>query len=268
MDAPIAGALHELEYERYRLRRETLEQLLLRTLAEPNATERSAQILLRTTAAAVHGPGRHAGRRPSRGRPRPVTVTVFCNFESPHCARLQGTLADLLVLYPQSLRIAARDLPLPMHRLAPLAAEAARCAGRQGQYWAFHDLAWARGQAPDRDELDRVARAASLDRDKFQRCIDTHETAGEVAADVALAKRLGLGMVPAIFVNGRRATAPVTVDQLVWLVAVETDAATTPPGPGAPKTSLPLTAAGDARRCATGTGARVDRSGRTGARRS
>jgi protein-disulfide isomerase/type II secretory pathway component PulC len=240
MDAPIAGALHELEYERYRLRRETLESSLLRTLAEPNATERSAQILLQPPLP----PSTELGGTPAAVRPeaepRPVTVTVFCNFESPHCARAQGTLADLLALYPQSIRIAARDLPLPMHRLAAFGAEAARCAGGQGRYWAFHDLVWARGHAPDRDELDRVALAVGLDRGKFQRCIDTHETAGEVAADVALAKRLGLGMVPAIFVNGRRATAPVTVDQLVWLVAVETAAATTPPAPEEPRTSLPL----------------------------
>ncbi|HXW09245.1 MAG TPA: thioredoxin domain-containing protein, partial [Steroidobacteraceae bacterium] len=239
-DAPIAGALHELDYERYRLRRESLEAVLLRALAEPQSREKSAQVLLRPPLPPrVALDGAPAASRPDGVR-HPVTVTVFCNFESPHCADVQSLLADLRALHPEAIVVAARDLPLPMHGLAPLAAEAARCAGRQGRYWPFHDLLFAGRRAPDRTELERVATAVGVDRETFDRCLETHDTASEVGADVALAHRLRLGMVPAVFVNGRRAVAPVTIDQLLWLVSAELATAEPARAVVAPASSLPV----------------------------
>jgi protein-disulfide isomerase/type II secretory pathway component PulC len=239
-DAAVANALHELDHERYRLRRESLEAVLLRQLEGSRSGEKSAQILLRPPVPSpITLEGTPAASRPNGGR-RPVTVTVFCNFESPHCADVQSTLADLLALHPDTVQVAARDLPLPMHRLAPLAAEAARCAGRQGHYWPFHDGLRAGGRTPERPELERVAAAVGLDRAKFERCLAAHETAGEVAADQALAHRLGLGMVPAVFVNGRRATAPITADQLLWLVSAELGDAKSPAIADVPLSRLPI----------------------------
>lgn len=237
-DAPIAGALHELEYERYRLRRATLESTLVRDLQASSV--RTAEVLLHPPLPpAVDLAGTPAAARPEDSNA--VTVTVFCDFQSPHCAQVQPLLADLRVLYPATVRVAARDLPLAIHPLALPAAEAARCAGLQGRYWAFHDLLWARGRAPDRVELERVAQAVGVDAQAFDRCVANRETASAVGADLALARRLGIGIVPAVFVEGRRATPPVTIDQLVWLVeAALGDEANAPEVARSPGTALPL----------------------------
>jgi protein-disulfide isomerase/type II secretory pathway component PulC len=241
-DARVAAQLHQLDHERYRLRRQATEALLLHELTAPGAPLRTARIELRPPLpAAMTLEGEPAAVRPES--PARVTVTVFCNFQSPHCASVQATLADLLSLYPGSLRIAARDLPLPMHPLAPAAAEAARCAGRQGRYWAYHDLLWARGREPDRAELDAVARASGLDAGSFRECLDGRAEAGAVIADLELARRLGLGAVPAVFVNDRPAVPPVTPDQLMWLVEEELQRIRAPgmsPTTNAPPTRLPL----------------------------
>jgi protein-disulfide isomerase/type II secretory pathway component PulC len=242
IDALVAAELQDLEHRRYLLRREATEALLLRELTAPGARERTARIrLVPPLPAAVPLPGTPAGVRPAQAAP--VTVSVFCNFQSPHCAALQGALADLLSLYPGSVRVAARDLPLPMHPLAPVAAEAARCAGRQGQYWAFHDLLWARGRGPDREEIDQVAQAIGLDEPAFRTCVGERAEAAAVAADAALAQRLGLGAVPAVFVNGRPASPPASPDQLVWLVEEELARAGrgSSQAAAAPPTQLPLT---------------------------
>jgi protein-disulfide isomerase/type II secretory pathway component PulC len=240
-DALIAGQLHELDYQRYLLRRQATEAILLRELAKPDSRVRTARIrLVPPLPPAVQLTGVHAGIRPQIAAP--VTLSVFCNFESPHCAAVQATLADLLSLFPGTLRIAARDLPLPMHPRAPMAAEAARCAGRQGKFWAFHDLLWARGRGPDREELDHVAQAVGVDASTFRQCVDERAEANAVAADAALAQSLGLGAVPAIFVNGRPALAPTTPDQLVWLIEDELKRAGVSPATGAATqpTRLPL----------------------------
>jgi protein-disulfide isomerase len=219
-DGLIAPQLQELDYQRYLLRRQATEALLLRELAAPAARVHTARIkLVPPLPPASQLPGLPAGYRPDVAAA--VTVSVFCNFESPHCAAVQATLADLLSLYPGSVRIAARDLPLPMHPRAPVAAEAARCAGRQGRYWAFHDMLWARAREPSREELEQVAQAVGLDGAAFRTCLADRAEAGAVAADRALAQRLGIGMVPAVFVNGRAVSAPPTPDQLVWLVEEE-----------------------------------------------
>jgi protein-disulfide isomerase/type II secretory pathway component PulC len=219
-DAAIASQLQEIDYQRYLLRRQATEALLLRELTAADAKVRTAAIkLVPPLPPVTELPGIPAGYRPEAAAP--VTVSVFCNFESPHCAAVQATLADLLGLYPGAVRIAARDLPLPIHPRAPVAAEAARCAGRQGRYWAFHDLLWARGRGLDRQELDHVAQAIGLDGEAFRRCVDDRAEATAVAADVALAQRLGIGIVPAVFVNGRAVPSPANPDRLMWLVEEE-----------------------------------------------
>jgi protein-disulfide isomerase len=217
VDALVAAQLHEIDYQRYLLRRQATEALLLQELAASQGKLQTASIrLVPPRPPAVKLSGAPAGLRPVAATP--VTVSVFCDFESPHCAALQAVLSDLLALYPGSVRIAARDLPLPIHGHARLAAEAARCAGRQDQYWKYQDQLWARGRVPERAELDAVAQVVGLDLSGFQRCLDEHAESDAVAADVELARGLGLAMVPAVFVNGRRATAPATPDQLMHLV--------------------------------------------------
>jgi protein-disulfide isomerase/type II secretory pathway component PulC len=245
IDAAIAGPLSEIDFQRYLLRRQALESQLLRAITAPDSTTRTARITLEPPLpSAVELRGRPAAMRPDVEVP--VTVTVFCDLESPHCAVVQSTLADLRRLYPASVRIAARDLPLPIHPHAQTAAEAARCAGAQGRYWPYHDLLLARGLAPDRTELEAVAAAQGLDATEFGTCLDAHAQEAAVSADAALARDLGLGMVPEIFVNGRRAVAPVGTAQLMWLVELELAAAgqrePTPGNRGTTKLPLALRA--------------------------
>lgn len=238
-DAAIAAALIDLDYQRYLLRRDATVALLLAELTAPGSRERSARLLLvPPRAAAVELTGEPAAVRPERAAP--VTVTVFCNLQSPHCANLQPEIADLRSLFPGQVRIAARDLPLPIHPHSALAAEAARCAGRQGRYWNFHDLRWARDVVPDRAGLDELARAAGLDLAAFAKCLDGRSERQAVEADRALAQRLGLAAVPAVFVNGRPAMAPVTPDQLAWMVSDALGSAALPPVADAPPTALPF----------------------------
>jgi protein-disulfide isomerase/type II secretory pathway component PulC len=219
-DAPLRLALHDLEMQKYRLRRQALETELLRALSAAPADERIAEITLMPPAP----PRMSVAADPARIRPAedaPVTILAFCNFESPHCARLQLTLSQVLPLFPQAVRYAERDLPLAFHRHAGKAAEAARCAQDQGNYWRFHDALYASGAMPDRAALDRAARSAGLEMLSFSECLDSHRHAMHVAADVAAAKSLGLGAVPAVFVNGLYASPDVQPADLVWLIERE-----------------------------------------------
>jgi len=156
-----------------------------------------------------------AGRRVRPTQDTQVTVLAYCNFESPHCARLQVTLSQVLPLFPSVVRYAERDLPLDFHRHAGKAAEAARCALDQGNYWRFHEVLYATAGAPDRVALDRAARSANLEMKAFAECLDSGRHAAQVAMDVAVAKSLALSVVPAVF--GQWPFTPVRMcSQRTW----------------------------------------------------
>ena len=219
-DAPLQLALHDLEMQKYRLRRKALETEVLRAFEASPDGEPVAEIMLVPPVP----PRVIVEVDPARIRPSqdaPVTVLAFCNFESPHCARLQVTLSQVLPLFPGVVRYAERDLPLAFHRHAGQAAQAARCAADQGNYWRFHDQLYATTDAPDRAALDRAMRAANLELNVFAQCLASGRHAEEVAADVAMADSLGLSAVPAVFVNGLYASPDVQPADLVWLIERE-----------------------------------------------
>jgi protein-disulfide isomerase len=151
----------------------------------------------------------------------PVTIVEYVDYQSPYCARMQPVMARLLAELPTQVRLVVRDLPLSMHRDAELAAEAAECAGAQGAYWPYHDVLLQEQDALARSALDRHAARVGLDVPAFARCLDGREMRAEVAADAADAARLGVTVVPTMFVNGRYLRGPQTYEALRAVVDAE-----------------------------------------------
>ncbi|MGD8636194.1 MAG: thioredoxin domain-containing protein, partial [Gammaproteobacteria bacterium] len=217
---PLALPLHDLAMQRYRLLRQSLVSEAIAAVEEAEDPEPVAKLSLEPPMP----PRLDVEADESRVRPAvelPVTVVAFCNFQSPHCARLQVTLSEVLPLFPGVVRFGARDLPLPFHRQAGLAAEAAGCALEQGNYWRFHDLLYAGSGPLDRDRLVRTARSALLYVDLFESCLDSGQRSDLVARDMAMAEELGIADVPAVFVNGLYASPEVLASDLIWLIEQE-----------------------------------------------
>lgn len=110
----------------------------------------------------------------------------------------------MLKEFPGKVRIVHKDLPLPSHQGARPAAEAARCAAAQGVFWEYHDLLYLSSPDFSREDLLRYADRLSLKRDAFAACLDSHEFAKQVDADLGEARSLGLRGTPTFLVNGRR----------------------------------------------------------------
>jgi protein-disulfide isomerase len=151
---------------------------------------------------------------PIRGFARaPVTVVAFIDFECPFCAKAQPTFRDLQSAYDGNVRVVFKNLPLPMHDHARMAAKAAIAAGNQGRFWEYHDALFAHQTALDRASLESYAKTLGLDMARFTRDLDAPETEARVAADEAQAHALGVQGTPTAFVNGRRVIGaqPLTV---------------------------------------------------------
>ena len=101
------------------------------------------------------------------------------------------------------MRLVYKDFPLPAHSLAVPAHEAARCAGEQGRYWAYHDVLFERQPRFEREDLVEYAINLNLDRERFERCVDSRRFRTAVEADFAEGRELGVRSTPTFLINGK-----------------------------------------------------------------
>jgi len=101
------------------------------------------------------------------------------------------------------VRLIYKDYPLPSHSLAVPAHEAARCAGEQGRYWAYHDVLYDKQPHFERAQLVGYAVNLGLDREPFERCVDDRRHRAAVEADFNEGRELGVRGTPTFLINGK-----------------------------------------------------------------
>ena len=144
------------------------------------------------------------GQAPTQGDPQaPVTIVSFSEFQCPFCARVQPTLKQLLATYPKQVRLVWKNLPLPFHEHAKLAAEAALAAHEQGKFWQMHDQLFANQKALGLADLEQHAQAIGLDVAKFRKALEEKRFLAAVEEDMKLAREAGINGTPQFFINGR-----------------------------------------------------------------
>jgi protein-disulfide isomerase len=144
----------------------------------------------------------------------PLTLVLFSDFTAPECGRASGMATSVKNLFADRARLVFRQFPSPQRPDAHLAAEASLAAHAQGKFWAFHDVLFGNPQAHDRAALERYARVVGLDLPRFRKALDRHTYSADVDADVAFGRQLGIGGVPALFVNGKSVPVPYGVREL------------------------------------------------------
>jgi protein-disulfide isomerase len=153
----------------------------------------------------------------------PVTIVEISDFQCPFCAVFaRETLPALDSAYIATgrARLVYVNFPMPSHREAWPAAEAALCAGAQGAFWPMHDRIFAEQRrwsgAPDAGTLLRdLAGGLGLDLDAFDRCVGEDRVATLILDDVMQAAGAGARATPTLILNGVRVLpGAVPFDQL------------------------------------------------------
>ena len=145
---------------------------------------------------------------PSQGyargpREAPVNIVEFSDFRCPFCKEVVVTLKQLAAQYPDRVRWVFRDFPIPsLHPDAPLAHEAARCAGEQGKFWPYHDVLFERATDVSPTALKQYAAEMGADRAAFDQCLDSHKYQAAVNADIEAGSKVGVTGTPTFFING------------------------------------------------------------------
>lgn len=132
----------------------------------------------------------------------PVTIIQFAEYQCPYCGKARESLEEVEKTYPGKVKFVFRDFPLGFHNRAIPAAVAANCAEKQGKYWEVHDALMSNQRALEDADLERVAREAKLDLEKWQACRKDPAMEAEIRKDMEDGQKAGVSGTPAFFVNG------------------------------------------------------------------
>lgn len=147
----------------------------------------------------------------------PVQIIEYSDFECPACMKAQPALAALMLEYPEKIRIIFRHYPLPMHKWAGVAHQAAECANVQGKFWEFHDLVYQTQPiwtaAPNAPEyLITFAKNVGVDLDKFGACLSDASVTKRILEERAAGSELKLSSTPTFFINGERVVGQIELE--------------------------------------------------------
>ncbi len=132
-----------------------------------------------------------------------VTIVEFADFQCPTCAAASASARSVVAAHPGSVRLVARNFPLPQHARSFAAAEAAEAAAAQGKFWPYAALLFANQEVLTDERLKQLAGDAGLDVPTFVADVAAHRFKERVERDVSDGNRLGILATPAFYVNGR-----------------------------------------------------------------
>lgn len=142
----------------------------------------------------------------------PVTIIEISDFQCPFCGRFaRETYPKLDSAYVKTgkVRMVFINYPLPNHRQAWAASEAAMCAAAQGAFWPMHDRLFAtqsewNGQPDAAQRFERLAGALKLNLDAYRACTQGDLVSPIILTDVMQASAAGVNGTPTFIINGNK----------------------------------------------------------------
>jgi protein-disulfide isomerase len=133
----------------------------------------------------------------------PVTVVEYGDFECPNCKQAAPAVKLLLQRFSEQVRFVYRHFPQETpHPHALCAAEAAECAGAQGQFWPMHDLLFANQDHLQGKHLRRYAEQLGLDMARYDAEMGDEVYRQRIREHLDSGRRSHLKSTPGFFVNG------------------------------------------------------------------
>jgi len=152
-----------------------------------------------------------------------TTLIEFSDFQCPACASYAPMVKRVAEEFGNQLAIAYRHFPLPQHKNAPLAAQAAEAAGKQGKFWEMHDKIFANQRewaesSNARAAFTRYAEFLGLNMEKFNADIDSQEIKNKIDSDYESGQRIGIGGTPTFFLDGQHIQNPRNYESFKSLI--------------------------------------------------
>ena len=137
-----------------------------------------------------------------------VVIQEFSDFQCPFCSRVNPTVAQVVKEYGDKVQFVWRDYPLPFHKDAQPAAQAAReVYAQKGNkaFWAYHDILFANQKTLSRENLEKFAeQVGGINMKAFKAALDSGKHKAAVDADMAAVAKAGARIgTPSFFINGK-----------------------------------------------------------------
>lgn len=141
-----------------------------------------------------------------------VTIVEFSDFQCPACKSVEVLIDEVLMKYPEQVRLVYRQFPLnSIHPNAQLAAQASEVAAEEGKFWEYHDILFrAQGewsQLEDKEkyleQLSNYAEELGIDKATFLERIESDHIKSLVTQDLVAGGKLNIQGTPTLYVNGQ-----------------------------------------------------------------
>ena len=136
-----------------------------------------------------------------------LTIVEFSDFECPYCRLFhEQVLPSFKREYIDTglVRFVHKDLPLPFHNQARLAAAAARCAGEQNRYWDLYGAIFDQQTCLECRGVIEIAKELSLDTSALQACMQREATDTLITANLSEAQLHNIRATPTFVIGPSR----------------------------------------------------------------
>lgn len=138
-----------------------------------------------------------------------ISIVVFSDYQCPFCEGFFKNVEPILrneYVKTGKAKIAWHDFAF-LGAESFLAAEAARCANDQGNFWQYHDVLFNRQNGENqgtfsKENLKSFALELDLNQEEFDACLDSGKYTQAVKDDTDYGKTIGVQGTPATFING------------------------------------------------------------------
>lgn len=137
-----------------------------------------------------------------------VVLTEFGDFQCPACGVFEPTFAQIIKDYGKKIKVVFNHFPLEAsHPNGLPAAMAAEAAGKQGKFWEYHNLLYAKqGEwSPLTDPTDQfVAYAGSLKLNtvQFKKDLSSKSLRAKIDQQKNEGINVGINSTPSMLING------------------------------------------------------------------
>ncbi len=135
----------------------------------------------------------------------PVTIIKYADFQCPACRMGYMTLEEIKKKYKDQVKVIHKNIPLPMHAQAPLAAEIYESMLIVDKNLAkkFYTEAYEKlGQWGTDDKLWALVKSLGISKQKVQTELKKGVVAQRLQEDMEEHQRLGFGGTPMYMING------------------------------------------------------------------
>ncbi|MBI5733240.1 DsbA family protein [Candidatus Jorgensenbacteria bacterium] len=147
-----------------------------------------------------------------------VILVEYSDFQCPACGTYYPFVKQLVQEYSNKIKFVYRHFPLPNHRNARSAAEAAEAAGKQEKFWEMHDILfenqreWSE-RIGAKEIFEKYAKTLELDLERFKTDLALKEIKEKVENNYQSGIKSGVNATPSFFLNGKKIQNPRSYDE-------------------------------------------------------